>query len=285
MKHLFLLIIVLQTVFCVAQDSDVDYSIINEASKSSAHLLPLFTIHGVPKNQNPDDTVTILVNNGYSIGYSKKYNQPLWTAYQVSRSKEQVDYERFPFFVNDIRLPEQNQIGTETFGKGYDRGHLAPNAAINKQYGKLSQMETFIMSNISPQKAGLNQGVWQKLEAEILNKYCYTDKNKPHVWVLVGPIFSENPEYITRKNGVKVAIPDAFFCILVRPFRYPQETPSNAEYLSFVFGQDLERKQQIDNSLLTTINEIERLTNINFFPDFTRHYEKVIENGVASGVW
>lgn len=88
------------------------------------------------------------------------------------QSYKNVNYARPPFFVDDTRLPVENRIGSETFGGGgYDLGHMVPNAAINEQYGKLSQMETFLMSNVSPQKAELNRGVWVKLEEEIRGDY------------------------------------------------------------------------------------------------------------------
>ena len=277
--------------FCAAtygQDSQVDYSKISDESKSMEYLLSLFTIHGIPKNQNQDDSLIILINHGYCLGYSTKYNQPLWAVYQVSKAKICVDYERFPFFVDDTRLDAKNRIGAETFGDGYDLGHLVPNAAINKQFGKLSQMETFLMSNISPQKAGLNRGVWQKLEADILNKYPNTGdtkNNRDHVWVIVGPVFSASPEYITRKNGTKVAIPDSFFCILVRSRAYSHDAPGNSDYISFLFPQNLEQKQKLETKFITPINEIEKLTKLNFSPNLTKTMENKIENAVPTVLW
>ncbi|MES3017460.1 MAG: DNA/RNA non-specific endonuclease [Bacteroidota bacterium] len=285
MKPILLFLSLLCAAFCYSQDTNDDYSAIIEDSKPLQHLLSLFTIHGVPKNQNQDDSLTILINHGYCIGFSKKNNQPLWVAYQVSKAKKDVDYERFPFFVDDRRLPEANQIGSQTFGGGFDLGHMAPNAAINRQFGKMSQMETFLMSNICPQKAGLNQGVWQKLEAAILNTYCNTVKDTTHVWVLVGPILSDNPEFITRENGTKVAIPDSFYCILARPFRYPYDRPGNAQYLPFIFSQNLLKTQPLNKSFLVNINRIEERTGINFFPNFTVNNQATIETKTPTALW
>ncbi|MBK9174723.1 MAG: DNA/RNA non-specific endonuclease [Chloracidobacterium sp.] len=270
------------------QDGQTDHSSVHPDSKALEYLLPLFTIHGVPKNEDPDNPVTILVNHGSLIGFSKKYNQPLWAAYQVSKVKRDVDYERFPFFVDDLRLPAENRIGTETFGNGYDLGHLVPNAATNRQYAKLSQMESFLMSNISPQKASLNRGVWQKLEFDILNRYPNagtTQSPKHHVWVIVGPVFGDNPAFITRNNGSRVPIPDSFFCILVRPKRYPYDSPGNADYLTFLFAQEQTANQQISLKFVKSINHIETLAKLNFFPELTAQMEDKIENGVAAQLW
>lgn len=252
------------------------------------YLLPLFTIHGVPKNGNADNPVTILVNHGYVVGYSTKYNQPLWAAYQVSKPKKDVDYERFPFFVDDLRLPEGNRIGTDTFGDDYDLGHMVPNAATNRQYGKLSQMESFLISNISPQKANLNRGVWQKLEFDILNRYPLAGTAqvpKNHVWVIVGPVFSDDPSFLTRKNGLQVAIPESFFCILARPKRYPYDSPGNSDYITFLFGQEQTSNQQLAMKFVKNINEIETLTGLNFFPELTILMENKIENETATALW
>lgn len=144
------------------------------------------------------------------------------------------------------------------------------------------------MSNISPQKAALNQGVWQKLEAAILNTYPLAgDAQNPknHVWVIVGPIISDAPSFITRSNGSKVAIPDSFFCILARPRRYPYDSPGNADYLAFVFPQDVPQGQPIAKKFLKSIDEVEALTSLNFFPKFTETMQDSIEANKASALW
>jgi endonuclease G, mitochondrial len=288
MRILFLTLLFTFSFKTFGQDGQIDFSELSQSSNSLEHLLPLFTIHGIPQNQNQSDTLIVLINHGYVVGFSKKHNQPAWVAYQVSKAKKDLDYERFPFFKDDFRLNPKNRIGTETFGNGYDLGHLAPNAAINKQYGKLSQMETFLMSNISPQSANLNRGVWQKLENEILNKYPYaTDKKikKEHVWIIVGPVFSDSPQQIQRPNGTTISIPDAFYCILIRPRNYPFDSPGNSEYLTFIFPQNIERNQKIDSKYMTSINHLEQLTKLNFFPELSKLMEERIENQIAAEIW
>lgn len=290
-KGAFVLLLTIVLTFVtpsVAQDGQTDNSSIHPDSKSLEYLLPLFTIHGIPKNEDTDNPVTILVNHGYAIGFSSKYNQPLWAAYQVSKAKRDVDYERFPFFVDDLRLPAANRIGADTFGNGYDRGHLAPNEVINRQYSKLSQMETFLMSNISPQKADLNQGVWVKLETNIREKYPTAvngDNKMYHLWVIVGPVFAANPEFITRPNGSRIAVPDSFYCILIRPNRYPHDSPGNADYLTFIFKQDIKRNENVALKFVTSINEIESLTKLNFLPTLSSLMENRIENFIATQLW
>jgi len=165
---------------------------------------------------------------------------------------------------------------------------MVPNAAINRQYAKLSQMETFLMSNISPQKADLNRGVWQKLEFDILNRYPLagtTTNKKYHVWVIVGPVFGANHQSITRETSANVAIPGSFFCILIRPKQYPYDSPGNAEYTSFLFGQTVPLSQPISLQFVKSINEIESLTKLNFLPNLSNLIESRIETAKATALW
>ena len=262
-------------------DSHLDNSVVAPSCQSLEYLTELFLYMGTPLNQNQgsDNQAIILINHGYVVGFSKKHNQPLWAGYEVGDAYKDVGYERPHFFHDDIRLPEENRIGTETFGSGYDRGHMVPNSAINRQYGKLSQMETFLMSNICPQKGKeLNQGIWHTLEKKIM-EYA---KPKEHIWVLCGPIFSSNPEQIERPNGSKVSIPDAFYMILVDPLEYPYTVDKTA-FIAFEFPQN--PSSQSLNDYLTSVDQIEKKTKLNFFPRLDAEDQKLAEQKTETQIW
>ena len=169
-------------------DSNTDNTEIAEASRHLEYLAPLFAYKGRPLNNDTNRNVTVLINHGYMVGYSADRKQPLWAAYRVSNARRSVDYERPPFFYEDLRLPANARVAPDTF-TGYDRGHMVPNSAINTQYGQLAQLETFLMSNICPQHADLNQRLWQTLEHRIINNYAPA---RDHIWVISGPIFEQN---------------------------------------------------------------------------------------------
>lgn len=287
-RYSFFLYLLFLATGSFAQDQDFDNSRIADYSQDHRHLLKLYSYSGLPQNQNEHE-VLILINHGYVIGFSPHRKQALWAMYQVSHARDDVSYDRIHFFSDDARIPDSARIGTDTFGNGYHLGHLVPNAAINHQYGKLAQMETFLMSNISPQKAELNTGVWLRLEDKIRTDYIAGPRGEEygdqHVWVIVGPIFSEEPEYIERENGIQVPIPKAFFAVLVDPYRYPYDRPGNAEYMAFIFDQNVSRGQPLDDSLLVSINEIEEKTGLNLFPGFTEYYQNSLEAEPVDSVW
>jgi endonuclease G len=128
---------------------------------------------------------------------------------------------------------------------GYDRGHLAPSNDFT--YDQSANDETFVMSNMSPQKGKLNQQAWRYLEARVHRWICGEEK----VTVITGPIFSEHPE--TLKDGLP--IPAQYFKIVI------DETPPK-KVIAFVYNQN--DSQDVMAARVATVSDIEKKTKINF---------------------
>ncbi len=262
----------------------MDNTIVHPASESQRHLIDLFLFKGPPANNDPDRQVQILVNTGYAVGFSSDRLQPLWSAYRVAGSTRDVDYDRPHLYYADQRLPEESRLGPETFGRKngiqYHVGHMTPNEVINRQFGRLAQMETFFMSNMSPQRGSLNTGVWLSLENAIRN--IEDTRDKDHVWAVTGPIFGDAPEVIERRGGLQVPIPESYFCITVDPFRYPWDRQSNVDVACFRIPQDAERGTPLDR-FLVDLREIEEAANLTFFRGWDHDIgESVGSEGVDS---
>ena len=113
------------------------------------------------------------------------------------------------FFALDARVGPA--VDGRTFGDGFDRGHMVPNAVIGNQYGSLAQMETFFMTNMCPQKSDLNRGAWAKLETWIREEA----EERDHIFVIAGPIFGVAPNLVTKGSERGIQIAEAFYMILV----------------------------------------------------------------------
>jgi len=161
----------------------MDHTTIHPMSANQAHRIDLHLWRGPPENQDAARPVQILVNQGYVVGFCPERLQPAWSAYRVAHADENVDFERPLHYHDDLRLDENLRVGRKTFGKiggvQLNVGHMTPNEVINRQFGRLAQMETFLMSNMSPQYASLNSGVWLKLEDAI--RSIEDDPDKDHV--------------------------------------------------------------------------------------------------------
>lgn len=244
----------------------MDNTIVHPSSKYLEHLIDLFVFKGAPVNNDQDREVQILVNHGYVVGFCPHRLQPLWSAYRVANADQDVDYDRPHLYYADERLGDEHRLGPETFGKvdnvQYHVGHMTPNEVINRQFGRLAQMETFFMSNMSPQRGSLNTGAWLKLENAIRN---IEDTNqRDHVWAVAGPIFGDDPDVVLRHDGKEVPIPDAYFYLTIDPFQYPWNRQSNVDVVCFRFDQAADRNTPLED-FIVTLQEIEQDTNLSFF--------------------
>ena len=246
-----------------------DNTIIHPTSQDRAHLIDLFVFKGKPINNDQNRQVQVLVNSGYVVGFCPARFQPLWAAYRVAGFDRDVDYDRPHLYYDDDRLDPDHRISPNTFGKideiQYHVGHMVPNEVINRQFGRLAQLETFFMSNMSPQRGSLNTGVWLDLEDRIRN--IEDTPKKDHVWAIAGPIFDDNPETISRPGGQEVPVPLSYYCIIIDPFRYPWHRPSDVDVAYFIIPQDAERNTPLED-FLTDRGAVEAATNLDFFPDW-----------------
>jgi endonuclease G len=133
-----------------------------------------------------------LQNKGYEIFWDKTKLHTLYTRHTLKKFTP-IPFTRIPFY-NDPRV-EGELSPNSPLRLGCDRGHLVPLADL--LYDKNVAKETFLMTNIVPQKAELNRGKWVELE-EKLRREC---KKGETYTIYTGPI------YHTEK------IPLAFFKI------------------------------------------------------------------------
>lgn len=212
----------------------------------------------------------LLRNTGYLAGYSDDLGNPLFAAYRVADLELKDAPPRPDKFVPDLRTTAR--IAPEAYnGTGYDRGHLAPNHAIATRYGAAAQMETFWMSNIIPQKHALNAGPWKRLEQRIATNY---PGRFGEIWVFAGPVFGEKPVWLRRG----LAQPEACYMIIVDEFE------GKLRALAFLFPQDTPAEAALENHL-TTIDEIERRTGLDFFAVLDDAAEAAFEFARAERAW
>ncbi|BCN92296.1 hypothetical protein THMIRHAM_00810 [Thiomicrorhabdus immobilis] len=240
---------------------------------------PAMTYMGVPQvNAAPPQTGImtgfshILRNQGYMLEYSETLKNPLWVTYKVGKKKYSSG-KRPSGFSRDWRSIAS--IGHDDYtGSGYDRGHMAPNYVIASRYGRSAQLETFLMTNITPQKPNLNQKSWQRLEEVIANDFS---EWQGEFWVVTGPIFDGQPKTL-KNSGVK--IPKAFYKILIKPTT--PERPATA--LAFVFPQNAKANASL-MSFVSTIDEIEAQTGIDFFSELEDDFEDRLESRKTPEAW
>lgn len=206
---------------------------------------------GFPRSVAPGTEVTVLTNTGYVAGYSESRKNPLWVCYRLFALKEKVTLPRPAHFSVDGRTIARVRP-TDYNNSDFDRGHLAPNDAIGDCYGPEAQLETFLMSNVIPQKPSFNRGIWEELEKHVFYDLAHRFEE---IWVTTGPVFVAPVE--TLRGGV--AIPARCYKIVVRVDH------GRPEMISWDLPQDASGRDA--TSYLTSVGKIEEATGLEFFPE------------------
>ena len=195
---------------------------------------------------NPGDADYLRCGNEFAIGFSCENKAASWVAYTVDPDlHDAVNVEHQNNYRLDARVPLECQNDLQAFPKGYDRGHLASSATFDSSVEVNS--ETFLATNLVPQRKELNRGLWRELEQKVRDLSDQTGS----VTVITGPIF---PEYGRVVEG-GVQIPSEFYKII-----YVEAVETSFTFL-------IPNSRRLSRNLgtyLKSIDEIEALTGLKF---------------------
>ncbi|MDP1772545.1 MAG: DNA/RNA non-specific endonuclease [Methylobacter sp.] len=238
---------------------------------------PALLYQGAPQSldaKNSDTWFRILRNHGFILGYSDLRGNPLWVEYALTPEANTPSLKRPNRFETDWR--SINRVSHNSYqNSGYDRGHMAPNYAISHLYGRAGQADSFLMTNITPQKPKLNQQLWRHLEETEIKHFT---QNFGKVWVITGPIFSGTVERLS--SDWRVEIPDAFYKIYITEAA-PGKPPVA---LAFLVPQTVNGKESLAQ-FVTSIDNIEAQTGIDFFAELDDRIEAHLEAAIEPMPW
>jgi endonuclease G len=224
--------------------------------------------------------ISVLVREGFVVGHYDAYKVPAW----VSMRWTERDYrtsEAEPYgernWAQDQELPPYARAGT-----GYDfatsrmeRGHMARHED-NKAWGSDNVDAGSRMSNVVPQHEHMNGEAWLDLEEEHRSVVANPASGIRAVWVISGPVFEGGQPMATVGNGV--GVPHATYKV-VGWF----DRSSRFHARGYVVRQ--EDRVRDPAHYLTPVDEVERLTGLDFFPELEDGLEDRLEAGRHAAIW
>jgi len=230
--------------------------------------LPSGTLNYLPTQELGDQLVQ---HNYYTVSYSNQHKNAEWVAYELLGArldlKNGEDRQNFKLDP-DI---ESEASSSEYRNSGYDRGHLVP--AHDMDFNATAMSESFYMSNVSPQVPDFNRGIWKSLESNV-RKWA---KKEKRLYVIVGPLLNKTAAKADRIGSTGPTIPRGFFKVVM------DYDGSEKKAIAFMF-----KNKDIDQPLerfVTTIDLVERYTNLDFFPDLTAAEEAALESVSDLSLW
>lgn len=211
----------------------------------------------------------ILKRTGYVASYNKTTLLPNWVAWHLTAERTEGSAKRSGVdFAEDTEVPEPRATDWDYYNSGYDRGHMCP-AADNK-WSKKAMEESFLFTNMCPQNGNLNRGDWNEMEMAC-RKWA---KKYGDLYIVCGPILYKGKHNTIGKN--KVVVPEAFFKVVLR-------TGDNPQAIGFIYKNTSGNRPK--DSYVNTVDEVERITGIDFFPSLPDDVEKKVEAECDLGLW
>lgn len=210
----------------------------------------------------------VIEHTGYTVSYNSDWCTPNWVAYELTKDETYGHEERTDHFDPDPDVKGVCPTYRDYSRSGYDRGHMAP--AGDMKWDETAMQESFYLSNICPQDHNLNKGDWNTLE----EKARYWARKYGSLYIVCGPIMSNNPETIGANN---VAVPDGFYKVFL--------TQSNGEWKAIGFYFDNKPGSGNIRDYCKSVDDIERMSGIDFFPNLDDAIEDHIESSFSASSW
>jgi endonuclease G len=205
---------------------------------------------------------------GYVLRYEERFQQASWVAYELTAQETAGTFGRTNKFRPDPLVKTGSANDADYKGSGYDRGHLAP--AADMGWSAQSMMESFYYTNMSPQVPSFNRGIWKKLEeftraAAVVNHQIY---------VVTGPVLKSD---LSTIGPNEVAVPLYFYKVLL--------DYSQPEIKGIAFIMPNSASANPIEQYATTIDYVEELTHLNFFPSLSQEEEALLESKYNFSLW
>ncbi|MFL5764879.1 MAG: DNA/RNA non-specific endonuclease [Bacteroidia bacterium] len=219
-----------------------------------------------PETKKTDQIIRHLA---YALCYEEKYEQARWVAYRLTSAMvEKSAEERTDDFREDKEVPTGSASPDDYKKSGYDRGHLCP--AGDMAWSERSMSESFYMSNMSPQAPKFNRGIWKTLESDVRDWAGRFDE----LYIVAGGVLKDSLETIGED---KVAVPKYFYKVIL-DVKGPEK-----KAIAFVMPNEGSKNSVFDYAV--TIDSVERLTDINFFPALPDDLENDLESHINVNLW
>ena len=203
----------------------------------------------------------ILKRVAYTASYNSDLRIPNWVAWQLTGAHTEGKNKRAGVkFQEDTDVPLPRAVDFDYVRSGYDRGHLCPSA--DNRWDATAQEQSFLLTNVCPQDHNLNVGDWHELE-NLCRKWA---KTYGSIYIVAGPVLLKGKHKTIGKN--KVTVPEAFFKVVLCMEGEPKA-------IGFIYRNELGNRPK--SHYVNTIDDVERITGIDFFPALPDDVEKAVE--------
>ena len=211
----------------------------------------------------------ILQRKGYRVSYNADNRIPNWVAWRLTSAHTHGKVLREEQNFEADYDADGPRVDTYDYSRsGYDRGHMCP--AGDNKWDEEAMQQTFMLSNICPQNHSLNWVAWNDLEMQTR----HWARKYGEVFVVCGPILRDVKHKTIGRH--KVVVPEAFYKVILRLKPEPAA-------LGFIYENN--SSEQSMQEALVSVDEVEKITGIDFFAALDDEIEQRIEATASLSNW
>lgn len=215
------------------------------------------------------DDIIIQYHDNYVVSYNEETKVANWVAYELTSEETYGTGDRKGMsFTEDTEHHVRQASYLDYKGGIWRKGHLAP--AADFKTNNDTMLDTFYYTNCAPQADRFNNSQWNELE----NRVRGWARHYGSIYVVTGPVIGTNANGTIGEN--RVVIPDAYFkalCIYKDGTYYT---------VAFLMANSNDCPSYRNSAL--TINKLEEITGLNFFPSLNEAIEDVIDPSVWGAI-
>lgn len=213
--------------------------------------------------------VEIIDHKYFLLGYSEEHEQASWVSYELTEELlKEPNVERTDFFTEDPKVSTKSSHHRDYTGTGFTRGHLVP--AGDMAFSTDAMEASFNMSNISPQLAAFNGGIWRELE-ELVRDWTY---DHDALYIVTGPVLN-GPRMANIGKTSRVTVPKYFFKAIMN---------KDFESIGFVMPNAMSVESVM--SYAVTIDSLEKVLELELFDEIVDdEIEDVNEARFDKSLW
>ena len=225
-----------------------------------------------------DKEERVLGHRAYWTVFDARRCQAKWVAYMLTRAeinhpvtkRDGMTWRKDPQEKSSLR-------GTELKGTGFQRGHIIPAADVKWDLGAMT--ESFYTTNMMPQQREMNRDVWEGVERmprKLVKGFCDS------IYIVSGPMWAKNPRRVGRMG---VPIPSGYWRVMLRRECRRRFDVDGNGWEGIAFFVPIEAVAKELTLYAMNINQLEKLTGIDFFPLLPDQIEEEVEKEWNRAAW
>jgi endonuclease G len=203
----------------------------------------------------------------FTLSYQEGYELASWVAYQLTPEQAKTNGSVKEKYAEDPDIATGSSSPKDYKDAGFIMAQLVPPEDMFINHKAVE--ETFLMSNVVPQKPAFNKFVW-KANEKLIREWA---KEGNTLYIVAGPVLADAPFGTFGPN--KVSIPTRYYKAVL--------DANGSRAVGFVFRSNASSGTQ--KFFAVSIDELENITGIDFFHTLPDDLEAKIESNNDFSNW